>query len=168
MQTLKLTYFQARGRAETARLILAYGGLDYEDRRFPIGAKEFKPSAPYGQESLFICLWTSSDFLDSTEFFKGYRLKEPLKRQKKEEEKNWTNELPLHPLLTRRIKLTFPSVAHLRGGRSDHCPVHGHLQISGQGDRTCRDHQFGDGSGWRGCWCYQWCAECHCECQTIW
>merc|ERR1712038_886374 len=30
-------------------LILAYGGLDYEDRRFPIGAKEFKPSAPYGQ-----------------------------------------------------------------------------------------------------------------------
>ena len=88
MQTLKLTYFEARGRAETARLILAYGGLDYEDRRFPIGAKEFKPSAPYGQESLFICLWTSSDFLDSKEFFKGYRLKEPLKRQKKRREKN--------------------------------------------------------------------------------
>ena len=87
MQTLKLTYFEARGRAETARLILAYGGLDYEDRRFPIGAKEFKPSAPYGQESLFICLWTSSDFLDSKEFFKGYRLKEPLKRQKKKEGK---------------------------------------------------------------------------------
>jgi len=37
MQNMRLTYFDARGRAETARLILAYGGLDYQDRRIPIG-----------------------------------------------------------------------------------------------------------------------------------
>ena len=33
MGKLKLTYFNTRGRAETARLILAQAGVDYEDIR---------------------------------------------------------------------------------------------------------------------------------------
>ena len=37
MSNIKLTYFNGRGRAETARLILAYGGKDYEDRRVAFG-----------------------------------------------------------------------------------------------------------------------------------
>jgi len=31
--SIKLTYFDARGRAETSRLILAYAGVAYEDER---------------------------------------------------------------------------------------------------------------------------------------
>ena len=31
---MKLTYFNGRGRAEAARLILAYAGVEYEDERF--------------------------------------------------------------------------------------------------------------------------------------
>ena len=31
--SIKLTYFDARGRAETSRLILAYAGVDYQDER---------------------------------------------------------------------------------------------------------------------------------------
>ena len=30
---IKLTYFNARGRAESSRLMLAYAGQDYEDHR---------------------------------------------------------------------------------------------------------------------------------------
>ena len=30
---IKLTYFNARGRAESSRLMLAYAGKDYEDHR---------------------------------------------------------------------------------------------------------------------------------------
>ena len=37
MSNIKLTYFNGRGRGETARLILAYGGMDYEDRRISFG-----------------------------------------------------------------------------------------------------------------------------------
>ena len=32
---IKLFYFNARGRAELARLILAQAGVEYEDVRFP-------------------------------------------------------------------------------------------------------------------------------------
>jgi hypothetical protein len=38
MPALKLTYFDARGRAETARLVLAYAGVQYEDERLTGGA----------------------------------------------------------------------------------------------------------------------------------
>ena len=33
MAGLKLTYFNAKGRAEVARLILAQAGIEYEDNR---------------------------------------------------------------------------------------------------------------------------------------
>ena len=32
---IKLTYFNVRGRAEIARLILAQAGVEYEDHRIP-------------------------------------------------------------------------------------------------------------------------------------
>jgi len=47
---IKLTYFNIRGRAETARLILAYAGAKYDDER--VTGEEFalmKPSLSYGQ-----------------------------------------------------------------------------------------------------------------------
>lgn len=43
---LKLSYFDARGAAEMTRILLAVGGMEYEDKRFAIGpgmdAPEFK------------------------------------------------------------------------------------------------------------------------------
>jgi len=48
--SIKLTYFDARGRAETSRLILAYAGVDYEDDRLSREQfDELKPSLQYGQ-----------------------------------------------------------------------------------------------------------------------
>jgi glutathione S-transferase len=35
MSKLRLTYFASRGRAESSRIALAYGGIDFEDRRLP-------------------------------------------------------------------------------------------------------------------------------------
>ena len=66
MPNIKLTYFNGRGRGETARLILAYGGMHYEDRRVSFGnisifscsgynenitedMPSLKPSLPFGQ-----------------------------------------------------------------------------------------------------------------------
>ena len=67
MSNIKLTYFNGRGRGETARLILAFAGKDYEDRRISFGKTtirmiiiltdliliddmpSIKPSLPYGQ-----------------------------------------------------------------------------------------------------------------------
>ena len=49
MSTYKLTYFNARGRAETIRFIFAQAGVDYEDNR--VAGEEwvkFKPTTPYG------------------------------------------------------------------------------------------------------------------------
>ena len=34
--TLKLTYFNIRGLAETARILFAIGGEEYEDFRYPL------------------------------------------------------------------------------------------------------------------------------------
>merc|ERR1711892_503473 len=50
MAEIKLTYFNAKGRAEVSRLILAYGGAKYVDERLSgeqFGAK--KSSLRYGQ-----------------------------------------------------------------------------------------------------------------------
>jgi len=50
MPTYKLYYFNGRGRAETARMLFALAGQDYEDIR--VGEKEwadFKPKTPFGQ-----------------------------------------------------------------------------------------------------------------------
>jgi len=49
MPTIKLTYFNVRGRGETIRLCLAAGGIKYEDKR--IEHKDWpalKPNTPWG------------------------------------------------------------------------------------------------------------------------
>eukprot|EP00091_Calanus_sinicus_P010326 TRINITY_DN24108_c0_g1_i1.p1 TRINITY_DN24108_c0_g1~~TRINITY_DN24108_c0_g1_i1.p1 ORF type:complete len:119 (-),score=30.35 TRINITY_DN24108_c0_g1_i1:349-705(-) len=50
MANIKLTYFDGRGRAETARLVLAYSGAKYEDERVT-GEQlaAFKSTLAYGQ-----------------------------------------------------------------------------------------------------------------------
>lgn len=47
-KSIKLYYFDARGRGELCRLILAYGGIEYEDIRVS-GAEwqELKPNSPF-------------------------------------------------------------------------------------------------------------------------
>jgi len=50
MPTYKLHYFNLRGRAELARLILAYANVEYEDFRFPREEwPKHKPNYPFGQ-----------------------------------------------------------------------------------------------------------------------
>lgn len=50
MPTYKLHYFNLRGRAELARLILAYANVEYEDFRFPSEEwPKHKPNYPFGQ-----------------------------------------------------------------------------------------------------------------------
>lgn len=51
--TFKLTYFNLRGLAEPIRMLLAYGGIEYEDVR--IEREDWpalKPSTPFGQMPL--------------------------------------------------------------------------------------------------------------------
>merc|ERR1712241_929904 len=51
---VKITYFNLRGRAEPSRLLLAYGGIKYEDCRITPAFQdnrewmELKPKTPYG------------------------------------------------------------------------------------------------------------------------
>ena len=51
MPEVKLTYFALRGRAEPARILLAYGGVCYEDERLAPGWEdptgETPPSGPF-------------------------------------------------------------------------------------------------------------------------
>merc|ERR1712180_123107 len=55
MPNIKLTYFDLRARAEPCRLLLAYGGLKYEDERIPppwdpaSTWSTVKPTTPFGQ-----------------------------------------------------------------------------------------------------------------------
>merc|ERR1711913_186459 len=55
MPNIKLTYFDLRARAEPCRLLLAYGGLQYEDERIPPPWEPastwgtLKPTTPFGQ-----------------------------------------------------------------------------------------------------------------------
>jgi len=50
MPTYKLHYFNLRGRAELARLILAYANVEYEDFRIPSEEwPKHKPNYPFGQ-----------------------------------------------------------------------------------------------------------------------
>jgi hypothetical protein len=37
---MKITYFDIRGRAETARLVLAYAEVSFEDNRLPFPPSE--------------------------------------------------------------------------------------------------------------------------------
>merc|ERR1712012_791873 len=52
---IKLTYFNLRARAEPCRLLLAYGGIKYEDERIPppwdpsSTWSTLKPTTPFGQ-----------------------------------------------------------------------------------------------------------------------
>lgn len=45
-QSYTLTYFDARGAAELARVVLAVTGADWSDSRFPIAMQDGKPSVP--------------------------------------------------------------------------------------------------------------------------
>ena len=62
--TVKLTYFNLRGRAEPSRLLLAYGGIKYEDCRITPGFEDpkewmaLKPKTPYG--SLPLLEWNGT------------------------------------------------------------------------------------------------------------
>ena len=56
MSSYKLTYFNARGRAEVIRLIFAKAGVDYEDKRV---VKEEWPSL---KEGWFDLKLTTSNF----------------------------------------------------------------------------------------------------------
>ena len=55
MPNIKLTYFDLRARAEPCRLLLAYGGIKYEDERIPAPWDPattwptLKPTTPFGQ-----------------------------------------------------------------------------------------------------------------------
>merc|ERR1711997_819228 len=50
MSTIKLTHYNVRGRGETIRLVLAYAGKEYEDKRIaPEDMPSLKPSLPFGQ-----------------------------------------------------------------------------------------------------------------------
>merc|ERR1712018_476059 len=55
MPNVKLTYFNLRARAEPCRLLLAYGGIKYEDERIPppwdptSTWSTLKPTTPFGQ-----------------------------------------------------------------------------------------------------------------------
>ena len=50
MPSYKLTYFNARGRAEGARLVFAQAGVEYEDKRVTMEEwAQLKPSTPTGQ-----------------------------------------------------------------------------------------------------------------------
>ena len=42
MAPVTLTYFNVRGRGEIVRLTLAYGGIEYEDRRLEYMGDEWK------------------------------------------------------------------------------------------------------------------------------
>merc|ERR1712083_326235 len=61
---VKLTYFNLRGRAEPSRLLLAYGGIKFEDCRLtpafqdPKEWAELKPKTPYG--SLPLLEWNGT------------------------------------------------------------------------------------------------------------
>ena len=52
---IKLTYFNLRARGEPCRLLLAYGGIKYEDERIPPpwdasgDWQKLKPNTPFGQ-----------------------------------------------------------------------------------------------------------------------
>ena len=66
---VKLTYFNLRGRAEPSRLLLAYGGIKFEDCRITPGFEDpkewmaLKPKTPYG--SLPLLEWNGTNVAQS-------------------------------------------------------------------------------------------------------
>merc|ERR1740124_996227 len=69
MPNIKLTYFDLRARAEPCRLLLAYGGIKYEDERIPAPWDPattwptLKPTTPFGQ--LPILRWDDEELCQS-------------------------------------------------------------------------------------------------------
>jgi len=69
MPNVKLTYFDLRARAEPCRLLLAYGGIKYEDERIPppwdpaTTWSTLKPTTPFGQ--LPILRWDDEELCQS-------------------------------------------------------------------------------------------------------
>ena len=65
MPSIKLTYFNLRGRGELPRLLLSYARVPYEDERIavpwvdPKPWTDLKPSTPFGQ--LPIMLWNGEE-----------------------------------------------------------------------------------------------------------
>ena len=65
MPSIKLTYFNLRGRGELPRLLLAYARVPYEDERIavpwvdPKPWTDLKPSTPFSQ--LPIMLWDGEE-----------------------------------------------------------------------------------------------------------
>ena len=68
-ENVKLTYFNLRARAEPCRLLLAYGGIKYEDCRIPppwdpaTTWPAMKPNTPFGQ--LPILNWDGEEICQS-------------------------------------------------------------------------------------------------------
>jgi len=68
-ENVKLTYFNLRARAEPCRLLLAYGGIKYEDCRIPppwdpaTTWPALKPNTPFGQ--LPILNWDGEEICQS-------------------------------------------------------------------------------------------------------
>ena len=65
MPSIKLTYFNLRGRGELPRLLLAYGGVQYEDERISVPWvdtkpwEDLKPATPFGQ--LPVMVWDKEE-----------------------------------------------------------------------------------------------------------
>ena len=65
MPSIKLTYFNLRGRGELPRLLLAYGGVQYEDERISVPWvdtkpwEDLKPVTPFGQ--LPVMVWDKEE-----------------------------------------------------------------------------------------------------------
>merc|ERR1711976_792010 len=70
MPNVKLTYFNLRARGEPCRLLLAYGGIKYEDNRIappwdPTSTwAGLKPTTPFGQ--LPVLNWDGVEICQST------------------------------------------------------------------------------------------------------
>lgn len=75
MPSYKLTYFPIKGLAEPIRLLLSYGGVEFEDDRFNVEDwPKLKPSMPFGQvpvlevdgkkihQSIAICRYLGKQF----------------------------------------------------------------------------------------------------------
>merc|ERR1711941_213368 len=68
MPNVKLTYFNLRGRGEPCRIMLAYGGIKYEDERIPppwdpaTSWPTLKPNTPFGV--LPILTWDGDEIVD--------------------------------------------------------------------------------------------------------
>ena len=76
---MKLVYFDARGRVEPIRIVLAYAGVQYEDERISFEKwPELKPSkfyAEYCQEQLHVMagIWLFDRALNSFIWVSGFR-----------------------------------------------------------------------------------------------